>query len=264
MKEVVENTNQLRTKDSLKADLQQIGVNPGDTLLVHSSLKAMGFVSGGQQAVIEALCEAVGREGNIVMPAQSGDWSDPAEWEAPPVPKEWHDEIRHTMPAFDPAKTPTRGMGSIPELFRTFPQVVRSVHPAVSFAAWGQEAGELMQDHSLNYGLGEHSPLSKLEKKEAKVLLLGTGYDTATCFHLAEYRIPSSLKIRKGAPILNVQGNREWVEYDEIEMNEFRFSDCGMAMERTIEVNLGKIGSADSKLFSLSEAVAFAVKWLDA
>ena len=98
---------ELVTEQSLTADLRALGVEEGMGVLVHSALSAVGWVSGGPVAVIRALLQAVGADGTLVMPAHSSSWSDPAGWKSPPAPAAWWDPIRATMPAFDPATTPT-------------------------------------------------------------------------------------------------------------------------------------------------------------
>jgi aminoglycoside 3-N-acetyltransferase len=75
------------TVPSLVDDLHTLGVTPGALLLVHSSLSRLGYVAGGAPAVVQALLNAVGPAGTIVMPAFSSDLSDPSRWIAPPVRK---------------------------------------------------------------------------------------------------------------------------------------------------------------------------------
>ena len=55
--------------------------------MVHSSLSKIGWVCGAEVSVIQALLEVVGEEGTIVMPAHTGDNSDPSVWENPPIKK---------------------------------------------------------------------------------------------------------------------------------------------------------------------------------
>ena len=57
------------TIDDLLADLRTSGIRPGDLLVVHSSLKSLGYVAGGAEAVVEALVRAVGPAGTVLFPA---------------------------------------------------------------------------------------------------------------------------------------------------------------------------------------------------
>src|SRR5690625_5814784 len=68
--------------------------------------------------------------GTLVMPSQTGDLSDPVNWGNPPVPEDWWEEIRQTMPPYHPEITPTRGMGQIADQKSTR---LNSSHVATSY-----------------------------------------------------------------------------------------------------------------------------------
>jgi aminoglycoside 3-N-acetyltransferase len=260
---VIRNTMILNTRESLGADFKKIGIKKGMILLVHASLSAIGWVSGGPVAVIQALMDVVTPEGTIVMPAHSGDYSDPIYWENPAVPRDWIEAIKESMPAYEPEITPTRGIGIIPEIFRTFPEVIRSVHPSLSFTAWGKYSSEITKGHELDYSLGEKSPLARVYDLDGHVLLLGVGYDKNTSFHLSEYRKSGTTPFIAGAPIIK-NGVRVWQEYDDIEFDTEMFKELGEAFERKKSVNISCIGVEESRLFKQRDAVDFGQKWLEA
>ncbi|MGW3172215.1 aminoglycoside N(3)-acetyltransferase [Streptomyces sp. NPDC001153] len=250
-------TGPLVTRDILAAQLRLLGVETGETLLVHSSLSSLGWVNGGTVAVVQGLLDALGPSGTLVVPAQSADLSDPALWCRPPVPREWWDRIRATMPPYDPLITPTRGVGVIPETVRTWPGALRSAHPHTSFAALGPRAREITDGHAPDCRLGERSPLARLEKLGARVLLLGAGYDSCTAFHLAEYRIPAPLvEVGRPAP------GGGWETVVEVSIDSDRFDELGHDFERDRTVVRGKVGAADARLFPVADAVAYAEGWL--
>ncbi len=253
------------TEKQLTSDLEKLGLKPGSVVIVHTSLSRIGWVCGGAVAVIHALQSAVRSYGAIVMPAHSGGLSDPALWEDPPVPEEWWEPIRETMPAFDPDVTPTRGIGVIAELFRTMPDVVRSNHPQVSFAGWGEQAVSLLSNHSLENSLGEDSPLARLYDADAFVLLLGAGFESNTSFHLAEYRsdYPTKERVTLNAPVI-VDGHRRWKSFGDINYATDDFVEIGRAFVKSHKqaVRIGRIGQAVSHLFPQRLCVDYAGRWM--
>ncbi len=263
---VIERTEGLPlTLTTLTHQLRRLGLQPGRTVLVHSSLSRMGWICGGPVTVIEALQNVVETSGTLMMPTHSSDLSEPSVWKNPPVPESWWKVIRKEMPPFRPEWTPTREMGAIPECFRRLPGVLRSPHPQYSFAAWGRRANDLVSAHGLDFGLGEDSPLARLYDVDGDVLLLGVGHDRNTTLHLAEHRaeFPSKKSVQEGAPIL-VEGERVWLEFEDLDLSEEDFMSIGDAFESEARsFKQGKIGEATARLFSAKEIVDFAVRWME-
>lgn len=218
--------------------------------MVHSSLSALGWVSGGPVSVLQALADVISPSGTLVMPAQSQDLTDPVGWENPAVPVAWHDEIRRTMPAYDRQRTPTRDMGRIAELFRTWPGVVRSDHPTCSFAASGTDADLITRTQHLEDPFGNDSPLGRLYERDAQILLLGVGFDCCTALHLAERRAwPTQRRIQEGSPIM-LDGVRQWVRYEMPQLRPELLAAAGTYLIETGQVRSGRVGAAWSHLVS--------------
>lgn len=263
--EVINRTTAAVTRTSLIRDLKQIGLGKGMTVIVHTALSSIGWVCGGSVAVIEALQDVLTPSGTLVMPAHSADVSDPADWGNPPVPQAWFPAIYREMPPFDPARTPTLGMGRIAETFRSFPGVCRSNHPIYSFAAWGAGRDEIVSEHHLDNGLGIDSPLGKIYRRDGFVLLIGVGYDNNTSMHLGECLSGRLKAMKRRSPVL-IDGERRWASYRDWDYHEERFPEIGRAFEagspEPVKLSFGKIGQSQSVLMAQRAIVDFTADWV--
>lgn len=163
------------TRAALARDLARMGIAPGDTVFLHSSLKSLGYVEGGPSAVIGALQDALGPDGTLVVPTYylpAGTVKATCELEGY---------------VFDPRRHGTN-MGRLPEAFLAEAATHRSVHPTHSVAAWGRHADYLTSGHHQAPSIfGEGSPWQRFVGIEgAKVLGLGVSMGPVTFYHVLE------------------------------------------------------------------------------
>ncbi|HEX6683396.1 MAG TPA: AAC(3) family N-acetyltransferase [Candidatus Limnocylindrales bacterium] len=251
------------TVESLSGDLRWLGVAAGDVVMLHSSMRSLGYVVGGPQAVVQALLAVLGPGGTLVVPTHTPDNTDPAHWQNPPVPQHWWPVIRQNTPGFDPARTPSRWMGKIAETVRTWPGAQRSGHPEVSCAAVGARAAEIVAAHRLDDAHGEESPLGAMYRLGAKVLLLGCGHNTNTSLHLAEWRQPAPPRAEFGASVLQPDGTARWTSWTDVETHESDFDRLGADFEaKTGAVTVGPVGEATARLMAQRTLVDFGVTWI--
>ena len=255
----------LVTVRSLAADLSALGLRPGSTVLVHSSLSSLGWVCGGAPALLAALERALGPAGTVVTPTFTPDLSDPAGWRRPPIPPAWWDEVRRSMPPYRPDRTPSRNMGALAELVRTQPAAVRSVHPQTSFAALGPLAEKLLGEHPPTPRLGPGSPLDAMCRSGAEVLFLGVGWRRNTSFHLAEYRAdyPGRRWADRLVPVADGSGAVRWETCRDLVFYEADFEPMGEGcVPRMPGLRTGRVGAAEALLMPQEELVAAAADWL--
>jgi aminoglycoside 3-N-acetyltransferase len=154
------------TKKQIQDVLLRSGMKVGNHLLVHSSLRQVGPIDGGADALIDALLETVGSEGTLAMPAFNY---------TRPLP----------VPYFDVRSTPSRA-GILTEIYRKRPETLRSLHPTHSVAAQGRRAAEFLADHLKYMAFGVGSPIDRMMQAGGYVLLIGVTHLANSCIHIGE------------------------------------------------------------------------------
>ena len=149
----------------LRDDLLGLGLRPGGVVMVHSSLRALGQVSGGAETVIDGLLAALGPDGTLLMPALT------------------YKHVTPDKPHFDALRTPSN-VGIIPETFRRRRGTRRSVHPTHSVCGVGPLAALILDPHNADTTpCGPHSPFHSLPKYNGQILMLGCGLEPNTSMH---------------------------------------------------------------------------------
>ena len=163
------------TRAALAAGLARLGVQPGDALFIHSSLKSLGYVEGGAAAVIGALQDAVGPQGTLLLPTYYLPGGTLRA--ACATPGYVFDARRHGT-----------HMGRLPEAFLACGDIHRSIHPTHSVSAWGRHAAWLTEGHHRAPSIfGAGSPWQRfLGCQNAKVLGLGISMGPVTFYHALE------------------------------------------------------------------------------
>lgn len=265
------------TRETLAEHLAALGVAAGTTVLVHASMKAVGAVRGPTgaadpvaAAVLGALRDVLGRRGTVVVPSFTEGNSKTSRVHRGRTAGMGAAELaafHSSMAPFDRDATPADGGGRFAEAVRRSPGARRSAHPQTSFVALGARAEEAVGRHDEKCHLGEDSPLSWLYRNDARVVMIGVGYDVCSAFHLAEYRIPHPPR-RDYECVVRRPGGTRWITYNDVDLDDSDFAKLGMAYEKADTdrasrlVLPGRLGAAEARCLVLADAVDFAVRWL--
>lgn len=238
------------SKEDLKRQIAAMGIQPWDTLLVHSSMKTIGPVEGGADTVLDAFCEYLA-EGLLVLPTHT-----------------W-DRLSGEYSVFDVENEPSC-VGLLTNLFRKRPGVLRSWHPTHSVAAFGRGAEEFIAgEEKFDTPCAREGCYGKLYDRRAKVLFLGVDLTRNTLIHgveewacvpnrLSTHHLPLKIRTPDGrlldrplrhhsAPIRNISGN-----YDKLEEPLLAL---GIALR-------GRIGDANSTLVEVAPMVDLTMEFL--
>jgi aminoglycoside 3-N-acetyltransferase len=259
------------TRSQITQDLESLGLQAGQVVMLHASVKAIGYIVGGPDVVLQALLEVLSPAGTLMMYAG---------WESSPYDAQyWPEDIwrkaRLEWPAYDPASSRAMRKWSIlTEYLRTWPGACRSRHPDGSSVALGARAEWLCADHPLQYGYGPGSPLAKLCEIGGQVLLLGAPLEALTILHHAEHlaRVPNKRVVHYQMPVLEA-GQRIWIDLEEFDTaagivdwggpEEYFFGEIGREFLESGQGRSGRVGAGQSYLFDARALVEFGVRWME-
>ena len=234
------------TFEKLVEGFRDLGVEEGDTLLVHSSYKSFGAVDGGPQIVINALESVLGEDGTLVMPTFNFDFNKGTPW--------------------DVRSTPSK-MGVLTELVRNNPRAKRVFHPFYSFAILGKHA-EMLGSLRYKSSYERNSVFGKLRDLDGKIMVIGLSYtNSMTFFHHIEQMEGVDYRFLK-------QFTGEVTDWDgttKVDTFEMLVRDIdkgvitevnpmGELMEKEGIIKVGKIGEADVRLMKANDVYAFTAR----
>jgi aminoglycoside 3-N-acetyltransferase len=206
----------MHSRAQMANDFCTLGVEAGDTLMLHASVRAVGEVAGGPDQIHLALKDVLTAQGTLIMYASCPRYYDEVGFGN--LTKEQEREILEKLPAFDPLTTRSaRDNGTLVEFFRTYPDSRVNRHVA-RFVVWGKQADYLISEQPWNYAFGLHSPLDRFLGLNGKILLLGADHDAVTFLHFVEHvsEIPDKRIVRFRVPVQE-DGRRVWRDMEEFD-----------------------------------------------
>jgi len=182
------------TKADIHTNLREMGVKPTDTVIMHTSMKAIGDVEGGAEGFLDAMIDYFAKDGLLIVPTHT--WA-----------RAFDKNYRGPTMEMDSDYT---CIGLIPSIAAVHPRAHRSLHATHSVAAFGKGAeayiaGEVMIDTFTS----ERGCYGKLYEMGGKVLLVCVGHNRNTYLHSCEERMdvpnrlskepfPTTIRLRSG------------------------------------------------------------------
>ncbi|MEM7398046.1 MAG: AAC(3) family N-acetyltransferase [Pseudomonadota bacterium] len=256
------------TLEQLQRDISALGVMPGDTVMLHVSLRAIGPIENGPAGLLEALTASLGDDGTLLMilgARIAHDWVNKR-------PEAERAVLLADAPVFDPLQAPVFAeVGTLAEVFRTTPGTRVTDNPSGRFGARGRGAEALLQDAPWDDYYGPGSPLERLCEADGKILRIGANPDTTTVLHYAEYLadVPNKRRVRRHYRCQGPEGpsvravecldDEEGIVLDEGEDYFARILKDYLALDRA---QLGQVGAAPATLIQAADIAAFGARWM--
>jgi aminoglycoside 3-N-acetyltransferase len=166
-------------KSLLREQMYALGIKPGNVVMMHSSMKALGLKILPEE-FLDELMEALTDEGTLLLPALT------------------YEGVTPERPFFSVTES-IPNVGLLPKTFLHMDGVKRSLHPTHSVCAWGAKAEKLTRNHALDdTPVGPHSPFMLLPEVGGKMLFVGDILHSCTFMHGIEEIVNAPYAMNKG------------------------------------------------------------------
>lgn len=179
------------TKQNLQQQLAHMGIQPEDTVLIHTSLRSIGEVEGGADGFLDAFCEYLS-DGLFLVPTHT--WAN----------------VNEDNPIYDVSAT-VPCIGTIPKIAAFRKDGIRSLHPTHSIWAHGPNAEQFVRNEE---NAASPGPVGfcwdRLADLRAKILLIGVTHNRNTFIHSIDERVGLPDRISENAyeiTIIDHHGN---------------------------------------------------------
>ncbi len=243
------------TREDVTAAAREVGVVPGDTLLFHSSLKSMGTVVGGPDAVIDGFLDAVGPEGTVAAPTLC-NW---APGEQGLVLERWNVD---TSPSY---------VGKLTEAVRLRPGAVRSDQATHSVAAIGARAEEMTAGHGTaglrpspftQQAFAHESPWQRMVDWNGAYCFIGVTFTVCTMVHFVEANLAERALDRVGDRREEMAGELAgWMK--DGPFPAIRIGDRELIEEMLAAEGIVRYGTIGSATFRCARARPMAERWIE-
>lgn len=238
-------------KPALVAALRRLGAREGRAMLVHSSFRAASGFRGLPGDAIDAMQEAVGESGHLLMVSLPYRSSAMAYF--------------RVTDRFDARATPS-AMGLLSELFRRREGVLRSLHPMHPVLARGPRAAWIVEGHErCPHSCGPGSPFEKLLELDGMVAFFDAPFAAFTFFHFLEHRVRERARVPLyheppfRVTVVRPDGEARVVEcrvFSEEVMRRRRFDVLEAELRRKKLVRGLRVGNSRIEAVELREVVA--------
>lgn len=176
----------------VRALLRGLGIEKNETVLMHTSMRAIGEVEGGCDGLIDAFTSYLS-DGLFVIPTHT--WGI----------------VGKVTPIYD-VRTTVPCIGALPTVAATRADGVRSLHPTHSVTAFGKDAEAFVQgEEKATSPCPPDGCWARLYDRDAKILLVGVEQNRNTYIHAVDEMLDLPGRLREPIPLTII--DREGREY---------------------------------------------------